>query len=146
MYWSQRIENWADHHHPKWIDFLRILLGLVLLLKGIAFVINREQVMINMELSNIDVFSFLVTSQYVLVFYIAGGLLIAAGLLTRIIALFQIPVIIATIIFIDYHQGLFALNSDLIYSILILGLLIFFLIYGSGKFSVDYMLSKSKER
>jgi len=146
MYWSQRIENWADHHHPKWIDFLRILLGFVLLLKGIAFVINREQVMINMELSNIDVFSFLVTSQYVLVFYIAGGLLIAAGLLTRIIALFQIPVIIATIIFIDYHQGLFALNSDLIYSILILGLLIFFLIYGSGKFSVDYMLSKSKER
>jgi uncharacterized membrane protein YphA (DoxX/SURF4 family) len=145
MYWTQQIEDWADHHHPIWIDFLRILLGLILILKGITLIINREQVILNMELSNIDVFSFLVTSQYVLVFYLAGGLLLAIGLITRIIILFQIPILIATIIFINYHQGLFALNSELIYSILILGLLIFFLIYGSGKFSVDYILSKSKE-
>lgn len=146
MYRTQRIEAWADRHHPKWIDYLRILLGIILLLKGIALVVNREQVLINMELSNIDVFSFLVTSQYVLVFYIAGGILVAIGLLTRVIVLFQIPILIATIIFIDYHKGLFALNSELIYSILILGLLIFYLIYGSGKFSVDYLIGKSKEK
>ncbi|HSD63995.1 MAG TPA: DoxX family protein [Ignavibacteriaceae bacterium] len=146
MYRTQRIEAWADHHHPKWIDYLRILLGIILLLKGIALVVNREQVLINMDLSNIDVFSFLVTSQYVLVFYIAGGILVAIGLLTRVIVLFQIPILIATIIFIDYHKGLFALNSELIYSILILGLLIFYLIYGSGKFSVDYLIGKSKEK
>ncbi len=146
MYWTQRIEAWADHHHPKWIDFLRILLGIVLLLKGIALVVNREQVLINMEVSNIDLFSFLVTSQYVLVFYIAGGILVAVGLLTRVIVLCQIPILIATIIFIDYHKGLFELNSGLIYSILILGLLIFYFIYGSGKFSIDNLLSKSKEK
>lgn len=146
MRWTQRIEDWADHHHPKWIDYLRVLLGVVLIFKGIALIVNREQVVINMEMSNIDVFSFLVTSQYVLIFYIAGGLLVAIGLLTRVITLCQIPILIATIIFINYHQGLFALNSDLIYSILILGLLIFFLIYGSGKFSVDYLLNKSKEK
>jgi putative oxidoreductase len=146
MYLTQRIEDWADHHHPKWIDYLRILLGIILILKGIALIINRDQVITNMELSNIDVFSFLVTSQYVLVFYIAGGLLVAIGLLTRVIALFQIPVLFATIIFINYHQGLFALNSELIYSILILGLLFFFFIYGSGNFSVDYLLSKSKQK
>ena len=146
MYWTQRIEDWADHHHPKWLDSLRILLGLILLLKGIALILNREQVIINMEASNIDVFSFLATSQYVLVFYIAGGLLVAIGLLTRVIILFQIPILVATIIFIDFHKGLFALNSELIYSILILGLLLFFLIYGSGKFSVDYLLSNSKEK
>jgi putative oxidoreductase len=146
MRWTQSIEDWADHHHPRWIDYLRVLLGVVLIFKGIALIVNREQVVINMEMSNIDVFSFLVTSQYVLVFYIAGGLLVAIGLLTRVITLCQIPILIATIIFINYHQGLFALNSDLIYSILILGLLIFFLIYGSGKFSVDYLLNKSKEK
>jgi putative oxidoreductase len=146
MYWTHQIEDWADHHHPKWIDFLRILLGIILILKGIALIINRDQVIENMELSNIDVFSFLVTSQYVLVFYIAGGLLVAIGLLTRVISLFQIPVLVATIIFINYHQGLFALNSELIYSILILGLLFFFFIYGSGNFSVDYLLSKSKQK
>lgn len=142
---THQIENWADRHHPKWIDYLRILLGIILLLKGITLILNREQVMLNMEMSNIDVFSFLVTSQYVLVFYIAGGLLVAIGLLTRVMVLFQIPILIATIIFINYHTGLFALNSELIYSILILGLLIFYLIYGSGKISVDYLLSKTKE-
>lgn len=146
MYRTQRIEAWADHHHPKWIDFLRILLGIVLMLKGIALVVNREQVLINMELSNIDLFSFLVTSQYVLVFYIAGGILVAVGLLTRVIVLFEIPILVATIIFIDYHEGLFELNSGLIYSILILGLLIFYFIYGSGKISIDNLLSKSKEK
>jgi len=146
MYWTQRIEDWANHHHPRWLDYLRVLLGIVLMIKGIALIVNRDQVIINMQLSNIDAFSFLVTSQYVLVFYIAGGLLVAAGLLTRVIVLFQIPILIATIIFIDYHQGLFALNSELIYSILILGLLIFFLIYGSGIFSVDYLMNKPKEK
>jgi len=121
-----------------------MLLGIVLLFKGITLIINREQVILNMEMSNIDVFSFLVTSQYVLVFYIAGGLLVAVGLLTRVIVIFQIPILIATIIFIDYHQGLFVLNSELIYSILILGLLVFYFIYGSGKISVDNLLSRTK--
>ncbi len=145
MEWTHRIENWADKHHPKWIDYLRILLGIILILKGITLIINREQVILNMEMSSIDIFSFLVTSQYVLVFYIAGGLLVAIGLLTRVIILFQVPILVATIIFIDYHKGLFALNSELIYSVLILGLLIFYLIYGSGKFSVDFLLSRPRE-
>ncbi|HEY6906789.1 MAG TPA: DoxX family protein [Ignavibacteriaceae bacterium] len=145
MKWTLQIENWANRHHPKWIDYLRMLLGIILIMKGITLIINREQVMLNMEMSNIDVFSFLVTSQYVLVFYIAGGLLVAIGLLTRVIVLFQIPILVATIIFIDYHKGLFALNSELIYSVLILGLLIFYFIYGSGKISVDYILSITKE-
>ncbi len=146
MTWTHRIEDWADRHHPKWIDYLRILLGIILIMKGITLIINREQVMLNMEMSNIDVFSFLVTSQYVLVFYIAGGLLVAIGLLTRVMVLFQIPIIVATIIFIDYHKGLFALNSELIYSILVLGLLIFYLVYGSGKLSIDYLLTRTREK
>lgn len=145
MEWTHRIEHWADKHHPGWIDYLRILLGIILIMKGITLIINREEVMLNMEMSSIDVFSFLVTSQYVLVFYIAGGLLVAIGLLTRVIVLFQIPILAATIIFIDYHKGLFVLNSELIYSLLILGLLIFYFVYGSGKFSVDYLLNKSGE-
>jgi uncharacterized membrane protein YphA (DoxX/SURF4 family) len=145
MYWLQRIEYWADHHHPKWIDYIRILLGLVLMLKGIALVLNHDQVIQNMRASNIDLFSFLVTSQYVIAFYITGGLLIAVGLLTRLITFLEIPILFATIIFIDYHRGLFTLNSELIYSILILGLLIFFFIYGSGNISVDNYLQKHKE-
>lgn len=145
MYSLQKIEDWADRHHPKWIDLLRILLGIVLIIKGITLILNKDQVILMMEKSNIDVFSFLVSSQYVIAFYIAGGLLIAIGLMTRVVSLLEIPIIIGTIIFINYHQGLFALNSDLGYLLLILFLLLFFLFYGSGPISVDYLLSKQKE-
>ncbi len=35
-----RIQEWGDQHHPKWLDFIRIALGLVLIWKGIAFALN----------------------------------------------------------------------------------------------------------
>ncbi len=145
MYSIQKVENWVDRHHLKWIDLLRIILGIVLMIKGITLVMNKEQVFLLMEKSNIDVFSFLLSSQYVIAFYIAGGLLIATGLLTRVVSLLEIPIILGTIIFINYHQGLFAINSDLGYLLMILFLLIFFLVYGSGPISIDYLLSKQKE-
>ena len=105
MYSLQKIEDWVDHHHLKWIDLLRIILGIVLMIKGFTLIMNKDLVFIMMEKSNIDVFSFLLSSQYVIAFYIAGGLLIAVGLLTRIVSLLEIPIIIGTIIFINYHQG-----------------------------------------
>ncbi|RZL22174.1 MAG: DoxX family protein, partial [Pedobacter sp.] len=33
----QKIQAWGDHHHPKWLDYFRILLGLILVWKGISF-------------------------------------------------------------------------------------------------------------
>ena len=140
-----KLESWADQHHPKWIDLLRIILGIIFIIKGFALIENREQVFQMMEKSNIDLFTFSLSSQYVVAFDIAGGLLIAAGLLTRLIALFQLPVVILSIIFINYHQGLSALNSELGYLILILALLLFFIFYGSGPISVDSYLSKRKD-
>lgn len=140
-----KIETWADSHHPKWIDILRIILGIILIVKGIAIIENREQVVAMMEKSNIDFFTFILSSQYVLAFYIAGGLLVATGLLTRIVILFQLPLIIISMVFIDYHEGLFALNSELGYLILVLALQLFFLFYGSGPISIDNYLSKRKE-
>jgi putative oxidoreductase len=141
-----KIESWADQHHPKWIDFLRVVLGLIFIIKGVALIEHREQVIAMMEKSNIDLFTFSLSSQYVIAFDLAGGLFIAIGLLTRLIALFQIPIVILSIIFINYHQNLFALNSELGYLILILALVLFFLFYGSGPISVDNYLSKRKDK
>jgi putative oxidoreductase len=140
-----KLESWADRHHPKWIDLLRVVLGIIFIVKGAALIEHREQVIQMMEKSNIDLFTFSLSSQYVIAFDIAGGLLIAIGLLTRLIVLFQLPIVVLSIIFIDYHQDLFALNSQLGYLILILALILFFLFYGSGTISVDYYLSKHKE-
>lgn len=140
-----KLETWADRHHPKWIEYLRIILGVILIIKGITLIINKEQVLVMMQKSNIDEFTFLVSSQFVIALYIAGGLLVSIGLKTRLIVFLQIPLITLSIIFINYHQGLFALNSELGYLILLLGLLFFFLFYGSGSLSVDNYLDKQKE-
>ena len=141
-----KLESWADRHHPKWIDILRVVLGIIFIIKGVALIEHREQVIMMMEKSNLDLFTFSLSSQYVIAFDLAGGLFIAIGLLTRLIVLFQLPIVILSIIFIDYHQNLFALNSELGYLILILALVIFFLFYGSGPISVDNYISKRKEK
>lgn len=141
-----KLESWADLHHPKWIDILRVVLGVIFIVKGIALIEHREQVIAMMEKSNIDLFTFSLSSQYVIAFDIVGGLFIAVGLLTRLIVLFQLPIVILSIIFINYHQNLFALNSELGYLILILALVLFFLFYGSGSISVDSYLSKRKDK
>ena len=140
-----KLESWADRHHPKWIDLLRILLGIIFIIKGAALIENRDQVIRMMEKSNLDLFTFIISSQYVMAFDIAGRLLISLGLLTRLIVFFQLPIVILSLIFIDYHQGLFLLNSEFGYLILILALLIFFLFYGSGKLSLDNYLSKHND-
>lgn len=140
-----RIEDFADKHHPKWIEFIRMVLGVVLMIKGITLIANKDQVILDMQASGLDVFTFMVTAQYVIALYIAGGFLITIGLVTRVVSFFELPILLATIIFIDYHKGLFALNSELGYSIIILVLLLFFLFYGSGKISVDNYLRKHKE-
>ena len=141
-----KLESWADHHHPKWIDLLRVVLGIIFIIKGIALIDHREQVIQMMEKSNIDLFTFSLSSQYVIAFDLAGGLLIVIGLLTRLICLFQLPIVVLSIIFINYHQNLFALNSELGYLVLILALVLFFLFYGSGPISVDNYISKHKEK
>jgi len=141
-----KLESWADRHHPKWIDILRVVLGIIFIIKGVALIEHREQVIMMMEKSNIDLFTFSLSSQYVIAFDLAGGFFIAIGLLTRLIVLFQLPVVVLSIVFIDYHQNLFALNSELGYLVLIMALVIFFLFYGSGPISVDNYISKRKEK
>lgn len=130
------IESWADSHHPKWIDFLRVFLGIVLIAKGVSFIGNTEQIVVMLKDSSIEFISITI-AHYVIIAHIMGGILIAIGLLTRIAVLFQIPILIGAIIFVNISKGFFALNSDLPFSVLVLSLLVFFLIYGSGPLSVD---------
>ena len=38
-----RLERWGDAHHPKWLDVIRIVLGIFLILKGMEYVKNMDQ-------------------------------------------------------------------------------------------------------
>ena len=135
------IEHWADAHHPKWIDIIRIFLGVVLIAKGVSFLGNTELIVNMLSQSKVEFISIAI-AHYVIIVHIMGGILIAIGLLTRVAVLFQIPILIGAIVFVNVAKGFFAINSDLPFSILVLTLLIFFLIYGSGPWSADNYIQK----
>ena len=132
----QKIEVWGEKHHPKWLDLFRILLGIVIFVKGYFYVSNTDELITMMSNSKFPWVS-LTLAHYVAFAHLVGGVLIAIGLLTRVAILFQLPILIGAIIFINSQKGFFSGNSELLFSIVILFMLCFFLVEGSGPWSVD---------
>jgi uncharacterized membrane protein YphA (DoxX/SURF4 family) len=138
----QKLEKWGDEHHPKWIDFIRIVLGLILVMKGVQYINNMTALTQLMETTPLtSTASVAIISHYVIFAHLIGGLLIATGLLTRFACIVQLPILIGAIIFINAPGGLFA-QSELWFSIIILILLCFFTLEGSGTISIDEWMRK----
>lgn len=145
MNYLQRIEHWGDTHHPKYLDFLRIVLGIFLCFKGIEFA--RNSILLNELISRQVPFSsllLLLLGHYVIFAHIMGGFLLALGLLTRFACLIQIPVLIGAIIFVN--ADLTNHFSEIFLSVIVLALLVYFTIIGSGPWSLDRLMSKEEER
>ena len=142
----EKIEAWGDKHHPKWIDILRILLGIVILAKGYYFVSDTQglkQIIANSRFGEVSFW----LEHYVVFVHLIGGALIAVGLVTRIAILFQLPILCGAIIFVNARQGLFSGNStELWLSVVILFLLCFFLVEGSGPWSIDEYMRRHPEK
>lgn len=137
----QRIEHWGDTHHPKWIDLVRVVLGIFLCYKGIDFLAHMS-----LELDRLansmptPTFALLVIGHYVVFAHLLGGFLLAIGLATRLACLIQIPILLGAIIFVNAADGLWTPYSELALSILVLLLLIYFLIAGNGRWSFDNLV------
>lgn len=140
------IEKWGDTHHPKWLDFIRMLLGIFLFIRGVLFINNMDQLSALMTKSEfLGSMSLGVLAHYVVFAHIVGGALVAFGLLTRLACLVQIPVLLGAVFFINSDSGIISLNEGLWLSILVLALLIFFLVSGSGPISVDEQMRRQAE-
>lgn len=136
-----RIEHWADAHHPVWVDFVRMALGIFLFLKGVMFIQDTQALQSIMSNSQFQWVS-LGLAHYVAFAHLVGGLFIAMGLITRVAILFQIPILLGAVFFINPQRGFYSQNTELWSSLIVLILLIFFLIWGSGKLSVDRLIRK----
>lgn len=133
----QRIDRWGEAHHPRWLDAVRVLLGVFLFYKGVVFIQNIDvlKTVINQS-PFLTVLSFWL-AHYIVFAHLAGGILIALGLLTRVAILAQLPILLGALIFVHTPTGLFDVHSETGLSILVLLLLIFFLVEGSGPISFD---------
>ena len=137
----EKITHWGDIHHPGWMDILRMGLGGIIFYKGLEFASNIEGLRATIESSGFILWTFLF-AHYIILSHVMGGILIALGLITRWAIIFQIPILIGAVILNGKQSGLFDFYSQLWFSIIVLALLIAFLVYGSGPFSVDEHMRK----
>ncbi|KAA6440167.1 DoxX family protein [Dyadobacter flavalbus] len=136
-----RIEHWGDTHHPAYMDALRVVLGILLFGKGVSFISDTGNLTRLLHSLNIDLWSVMAV-HYVAFSHIFGGFLIAIGCYTRTASIFQIPILLVAVFFVNIRAGFSYLNSELWLSMLTLVLVITFSIIGSGRYSTDEWMRK----
>ena len=134
-----QLDKWSTTH-PRLLLLLRAALGIALTWKGISFM---SDIMSLKALLAGSSFSFLPDWIALVITWIhlLCGFMITIGLFTRLSALIQIPILIGAVI-INASAGIFTPGSELIYSLLILVLLVFFLFEGGGELSLDDFVKK----
>lgn len=147
MNFLERLGRWGDRHHPKWLDIIRIALGLFLFYKGIDFLRNMSVLVGAME-NNVPFgsFAFILIGHYTVFAHILGGLLIASGFFTRFACLIQIPILLGAIIFVNTSHDMLRPYSELFLSIIVLLLLIYFLIIGNGSWALKFEEKRKAKR
>jgi putative oxidoreductase len=132
----QRFEQWGDSHHPKWLDIIRIILGIFLCYKGIDFLQNMGSLMSIMSNKvQFNSLMFIVLGHYVVFAHIVGGILLIIGLFTRFACLIQIPILLVAVLLINTGSNMMRPYSEFFLSLVVLLLLIYFLIVGNGPWS-----------
>ena len=132
----KRLNKWANSHTYYPIDLLRIGLGVFLIFKGIAFI--RDSSYLESLLVGLDNFGMIMWMvHYVGLFHFVGGILLVFGLMTRLSLVVQLPIFVSAVA-INFF-GVFSTQS-FIEAAIVLVVSIFFILYGSGKHSVDYDL------
>lgn len=140
----QKFQSWTSSHNPRWLALIRCALGVSLLLRGVSFLDNQH------DLEKLLADSIFNTQSSWLVhaipwIHISGGFLIILGLFTRFAAIVQVPVLLGAILFINAKKGIFAVETDLSFSVIILLLLGVFIIEGSGPISLAHFFKEDDD-
>ncbi len=133
----QRLHRWDDTH-PLIHLLFRVILGLLLVQKGVSFMSNSQHLETLLQQSGFSTWNVFLVS-YITFAHLIGGVFIAIGLFTRLAVILQLPILIGAVFLVN--MGMTDLNAgELILSILTLILLIYYLIHGSGEYSVDLFI------
>jgi putative oxidoreductase len=140
----EKIKFWGNHHQPKWLGFLRIALGLILIWKGIAFILNLDVLATFLRESGLTdkigiSVSITLIAHLIIALHLIGGICIAFGIRTRLFCLLNLPVLIGAVFFVNLRQNMLKPYAELSVSIFVLLLIICFLIEGNGLlFAVEH--------
>lgn len=138
MNWSAT-RAWLEARRDVWIDVLRIYLGIGLFIRGLIFFTSGHEILFR-NLGGPEVAQWLGSSlvlHYVIPAHLCGGVLLAFGLLTRLSAALQVPVLVGAVIA-HAPDGIFALGQSLEFATFVLVALLFIIAAGPGRLSVDH--------
>ena len=141
-----KIEDWGNSHRPGFIDIFRVALGIFITYKGFSFLGNIENLELTIQGTNMS-FLAVIIAHYVVFAHVLCGPLIVVGLLTRIMCAVQVPILIGAIVLVNFPKGFLSVGNhmELEMSLIVLGGLIVFMIFGAGKFSIDEKRRREKE-
>jgi len=136
-------KTWLRAHEDLFIDLLRIYLGCGLVVKAIFYMNNRD--LLNQMITDSDIgwIGGSMIAFYVILAHLVGGTMLALGLLTRIAAFAQLPILLGAVF--ALYLPRFAIvepRQYLEYAGLVAFLLLLFGVFGAGRFSFDYMMSR----
>ncbi len=138
------LRAWIEAHRLLGYDLIRMYLGIALFVRGWLFVADSSRIMAFVEGQNLDWFLPMAAVHYVALAHLAGGLMLAAGLLTRLAALAQVPILFVATFFLHLQEGLLSTSQSLELSALVLFLLVVYSLFGAGPYSLDArMLTKA---
>jgi uncharacterized membrane protein YphA (DoxX/SURF4 family) len=141
----QRARRWIEANRDLWLDLLRIYIGIALFVKGVAFMNNSSALLEAMYANDVP-FASLALGHYVAMAHLAGGLMLAVGLLTRLAALVQVPILVGAVLFVHGREGFFTAGQTLELALLVLFVLVLFVVNGAGRLSADHLLARSARR
>ncbi|MDQ7041482.1 MAG: DoxX family protein [Rhodothermus sp.] len=138
------LRAWIEAHRLLGYDLIRMYLGIALFVRGWLFVADASRIMAFVEGQKLDWFLPMAAVHYVALAHLAGGLMLAVGLLTRLAALVQVPILFVATFFLHLQEGLLSTSQSLELSALVLFLLVVYSIFGAGPYSLDaHMLTKA---
>ncbi|HKQ62206.1 MAG TPA: DoxX family membrane protein [Candidatus Polarisedimenticolaceae bacterium] len=142
----RRCLRWVEDNRDLMFELVRIYLGIGLFFMGIEFLQDTSRLLDAMSATGERGFRFGFVStfmaHYIPIAHLGGGLLLAAGLLTRVSAAFQIPILIGAAFVVHRPGGLFGYSQEFKFAALVLFLLVLILIHGGGRLSVDHYLKQ----
>ena len=122
-------------------DLIRSYLGIGLLIRGALFVAHPGALTSWLESSGGWVTPMIV-AHYVAAAHIGGGILLAAGLKTRLAAAVQLPVLLGAVFFVHRAEGLLQAGQSLEFAALVLVMLFTYTVFGPGRVSADHWLAE----
>jgi uncharacterized membrane protein YphA (DoxX/SURF4 family) len=142
MTFLQYFQDRVDRIPWPFLFLLRVALGCMLIIKGIGFIGHIQQLDAIIAASRFQAGSVFLT-HYIPYAHLLGGFFILIGLYTRFFSIIQLPVLVGAVFFVNAPHATFNVQGgEWGFSIVVLVLLIFFSIEGSGSHSIQHYVKR----